>query len=71
MTPLTTLPAETSRQGMTRTATDMPQAYELPWTTHRRGAECLVPTWLVATLAVVILLGLAYCWWRFVLRGDR
>ena len=56
---------------MTRTATDMPQAYELPWTTHRRGAECLVPTWLVATLAVVILLGLAYCWWRFVLRGDR
>ncbi len=30
-----------------------------------------MPTWLTAVAAVLILLGLAYCWWRFVLRGDR
>src|SRR6478609_5336828 len=35
LTPLTTRPSDTSRHGMTRTATDMPTAYELsalPWT---------------------------------------
>src|SRR6476619_3145312 len=49
LTPLTTRPSETSRHGMTRTATDMPPAYEPALSSL--SATTLVPDVLPTVLA--------------------